>query len=220
MGVSERFKRLNAEKREKITAAAVEEFARHGFVEASMNRLVRRVGIAKGSLFQYFGNKEGLFRYVFEHAVELVRRSLRQVKRETADADFFTRIRRSLLAGIRFIDAHPLIYQIYLKMVFQERFPYREQFVQQVHLFSAEYLTPLLEAGMERGELRQDLDVAATVFMLDALLDRFLQAYCVSFLDAGSGIYRAAPEELDERIDRLIELLKHGLAGGEALCGD
>ena len=29
------------------------------------------------------------------------------------------------------------------------------------------------------------------VFMLDALMDRFLQAYCVPFLDAGAGIYQA-----------------------------
>lgn len=215
MPVTERFIHLDQAKQQKILAAAVEEFAEQGFMQASMNRVVRKLGIAKGSLFQYFGTKEGLFRFIFEHAVELVRQSLRQVKRDTAEADFFLRMRRSLAAGVAFIDRHPLVYQIYLKMIFQEKFPYRAEFLQQVHLFSAEYLTPLVEAGIARGELRADLDIETTVFLLDAVLDRFLQAYSVPFLDAGVGLYQAGADEVDERIERLMGLLERGLRRGD-----
>ena len=212
------FSRLEDEKQERILNTAVEEFAEHGFRQASVNRMVQRLGIAKGSLFQYFGTKEGLFRVIFDHAVELVRGSLRQVKRETEAQDFFERIRRSILAGVRFIDRHPMIYRVYLKMIFQEDFPLRAEFLQQVHLFSAEFLTPQVEAGVAAGELRPDLDVKSTVFFLDALMDRFLQAYCVSFLDAGAGIYRADPDAVEQRVDELMKLLRHGM--GAALPSD
>ncbi len=96
-----------------------------------------------------------------------------------------------MLAGIRFIERHPRVYRIYLKMIFQEDFPLRTEFLQQVHLFSAEYLRPVVEAGIAGGELRADTNIEMAVFMLDALLDRFLQAYCVPFLDAGASIYQA-----------------------------
>jgi hypothetical protein len=59
-------------------------------------------------------------------------------------------------------------------------------------------LKPLVEGGIARGELRADLNVDFTVFFLDALMDRFLQAYCVSFLDAGAGLYQATPDELQK----------------------
>ncbi|MGD9505749.1 MAG: TetR/AcrR family transcriptional regulator [Syntrophobacteraceae bacterium] len=211
MSARETFKNLEAEKQRKVLDAAIEEFADHGVREASMNRMVQKLGIAKGSLFQYFGNKDGLFHFIFDYAVELVRQSLRQVKRETADADFFERIHRSLLAGIHFIDNHPRIYRIYLKMIFQEDFPLRAQFLQQVHLFSGEYLRPFVEAGVAKGELRRDIDVNTTVFMLDALMDRFLQAYSVSFLDAGAGLYRAPEAEVERRARELVDLLRRGL---------
>jgi TetR/AcrR family transcriptional regulator len=210
------FKNLDSGKRGKVLDAAVDEFAEYGFGSASMNRIVQRLGIAKGSLFQYFGSKEGLFRFVFEHAVDLVRQSLRQVKRESDDGDFFERIYRSLLAGIDFIDRHPRVYQIYLKMLFQENFPVRAQFLQQVRLFSVEYLTPLVEHGIAHGELRPDLDVAMTAFYLDALMDRFLQAYCVSYVDAGTGFYQASPEQLQHRAREFVRLLRQGL-GSQAL---
>jgi TetR/AcrR family transcriptional regulator len=210
------FKKLESDKQQRILDTAIEEFADQGFKQASVNRMVQKLGIAKGSIFQYFGTKEGLFGFIFDHAVELVRRSLRQVKRETADADFFERIRSSLLQGVRFIDQHPRVYQIYLKMIFQEDFPLRAQFLQKVHLFSAEYLQPLVEAGMSRGELRSDLDIKTTVFFLDALMDRFLQAYSVSFLDAGAGLYRAPAVEVERRVGELVNLLRYGLGSGGA----
>ena len=217
------FNKLDEGKKTKILDAAVDEFSRHGFRQASVNRIVEKTGIAKGSLFQYFGSKEALFGVIFNYAVELVRQSLRQVKQETSGADFFERIKESVFAGIRFIDRHPRIYRIYLKMIFQEDFPLRTEFLQQVHLFSAEYLRPLVEAGIARGDLRAGTDIEMAVFMLDSLLDRFLQAYCVSFLDAGSGIYQAQRDELEHKVDRFIELLRLGMgstrSAGEAQAG-
>jgi TetR/AcrR family transcriptional regulator len=211
----ETFKNLESDKQQRIMDTAVDEFSSHGFRQASVNRMVQKLGIAKGSMFQYFGTKEGLFHVVFDHAVELVRRSLRQVKQHTVETDFFERIRQSLIAGVDFIDRHPKVYKIYLKMVFQEDFPLRAEFLQQVHLFSAEYLRPVVESGMARGELRSDLDIDAAVFFLDALLDRFLQAYCISFLDAGSGLYQASKGEMEKRVEEFIQLLKRGM-GAEA----
>jgi AcrR family transcriptional regulator len=205
------FNKLDEAKKSKIMDAAVDEFANHGFRQASVNRIVERIGIAKGSLFQYFGSKEGLFKVIFNHAVELVRQSLRQVKKETSDADFFEKIEESLLAGIGFIMRHPRIYRIYLKMIFQEDFPLRAEFLQQVHLFSAEYLRPVVEAGIARGDLRPDIDIEMAVFMLDALMDRFLQAYCVPFLDSGASIYQASAEELERKADEFIKLLRIGV---------
>lgn len=205
------FIKLEDEKQQRILDTAVDEFADHGFKQASVNRIVQKLGIAKGSIFQYFGTKEGLFNFIFNHAVELVRQSLRQVKQETAEADFFERIEQSLMAGVRFIRKHPKVYRIYLKMIFQEDFPLRTEFLQQVHLFSAEYLKPLVERGVARGELRPELNVDLAVFFLDALMDRFLQAHCVSFLDAGAGLYQASEEVLEAKVLALIEILQHGM---------
>lgn len=211
------FNKLEESKKDKILDAAVEEFSLHGFRQASVNRMVERVGIAKGSLFQYFGSKEGLFEVIFQHAVELVRQVLRKVKRSTSDADFFERIKESTMAGIRFIQDHPRVYRIYLKMIFQEDFPLRAEFLQQVHLFSGEYLRPIVEAGIARGELRPDTNVDMAVFMLDALMDRFLQAYCVPFLDAGARIYQASASDLENKVDEFIQLLRLGM-GADRQC--
>lgn len=214
MGI-DRFMRLKAPKREKILEAAVEEFSRYGFRQASLNRLAQSLDISKGSLFQYFGNKEGLFLFIFDHAVALVRKRLAQVKQETAEKDFYEKIRRSLAAGVDFIRRHPRIYRIYLKMLFQDDFPLRNELLQRVRFFSAEYLRPMVLKGMAEGQVRSDMDPDFVVFFLDAVMDRFLQAHCVSFLDGGTGLYEGAPEVTARLMDEFVKVLQNGLAGGD-----
>ncbi len=96
-------------------------------------------------------------------------------------------------------------------MFFQEDFPLRAEFLQQIHLFSSEYLRPVVESGIARGDLRSDLDLETTVFFLDALMDRFLQAYCVSFLDAGSGLYQAPQSRMEQKWRNLSSFPKREL---------
>ena len=69
-----------------------------------------------------------------------------------------------------------------------------------------------MEAGIQSGDLRVDTDVEMSGFMLDALMDRFLQAYCVPFLDAGASIYKAPADELERKADEFIKLLGMGWA--------
>ncbi|MFK7839394.1 MAG: TetR/AcrR family transcriptional regulator [Bdellovibrionales bacterium] len=45
---------------------AREEFAEHGYAEASTSRIVQKSGMARGSLYYHFGDKNGLFKAVYE----------------------------------------------------------------------------------------------------------------------------------------------------------
>lgn len=58
------FRQLPAERQEAILKSARTEFAAKGFALASTNAIVRACGIAKGSLFNYFDGKDGLFLYL------------------------------------------------------------------------------------------------------------------------------------------------------------
>ncbi|MBQ2739076.1 MAG: helix-turn-helix transcriptional regulator, partial [Oscillibacter sp.] len=63
---SETFLRLPEEKRRRILDAAWEEFTRVSFSDASINQIVQRSGISRGSFYQYFRDKEELMAYLME----------------------------------------------------------------------------------------------------------------------------------------------------------
>lgn len=62
------FKNLNLKKKENFLKDAFSEFALRGFWGASLTRLVKSLGIAKGSIYQYFENKEDLYHYLLGEA--------------------------------------------------------------------------------------------------------------------------------------------------------
>jgi len=58
--------------RERILAAATEEFASMGFGDARVDEIARRAGINKRMLYHYFGNKDELFQAVLELIYETI----------------------------------------------------------------------------------------------------------------------------------------------------
>jgi TetR/AcrR family transcriptional regulator len=205
------FRHLPADKQERVLDAALAEFAEQGYQAASLNRVVAQAGIAKGSLYQYFPNKEGIFNYIFQHALQMVRGTLTRVKEETLEENFFVRLEKSLLAGVRFSREHPRIFSLYLKIQFDKNVPFREDFLAAVRRHATEYFASLVRRAQARGELRPGVPQAAVLFLLDALFDRFLQAVAVPALDVTLGLHQAPDEVIHKHIRELVGLLREGL---------
>src|SRR5262245_16710366 len=53
--------RRSAERRDAILAASLEEFAACGFAAARLDDVARRAGVAKGTIYLHFEDKEALF---------------------------------------------------------------------------------------------------------------------------------------------------------------
>lgn len=62
---------LEPEKRERIINAALDEFARKKYKNASTNEIVKKANISKGLLFHYFNNKKSLYLFLFDYSLEV-----------------------------------------------------------------------------------------------------------------------------------------------------
>ena len=61
---TETFLRLPEEKKQRFLDAAWAEFTSVGFAEVSINQIVRRARVPRGSFYQYFADKSDLFSYL------------------------------------------------------------------------------------------------------------------------------------------------------------
>ncbi|PIP44566.1 MAG: TetR family transcriptional regulator [Deltaproteobacteria bacterium CG23_combo_of_CG06-09_8_20_14_all_60_8] len=205
------FFNLPRAKQDRILAAAVREFAENGYRRASLNTIVQRLGIAKGSLYQYFANKEGLFLHVFDRFTDLVKEMLASQVKNGPEADFFRQIQEALLAGLRFIDNQPDFYRIYLRVLFEEDVPRRRELLGKVRLFSMEYFGGLCARAQINGIIRPDLPCPMVVFLMESVLDRFLQAYASPDHDNGLGLAALSAIDRDQAVTQTIDVLKNGL---------
>ena len=203
------FRNLQEDKQRRITAAAVHEFAEYGFEQASVNRIVKETGIAKGSLYQYFSGKEALYLHVFTDFIDLVKQTVKQ-NESTNNGGVFSRIRFVINAGRQFIKTHPEYFRLYTRLLSEEESPYRAELLAKVRFFPIEYFEPLIRKGQDEGAIRTDVSVELIVFMIDAVLDRFLLA--ISSGQTSESICPGDPGKSGKVIDQIIRLLEGGMA--------
>jgi AcrR family transcriptional regulator len=143
----------SAARREAILNAALEEFASQGFAAARLDDVARRAGVAKGTIYLYFADKENLFQ-------ELVRSMLTPVighfeTLAAIDIPFPALLER--LADVASREVIGTQRQDIIRLIISEgqRFPaiadfyYREVLSR---VFAA--LQRILQRALDRGELR------------------------------------------------------------------
>ncbi len=60
------FYKISKQKQETFINAAIDEFTTKSFENTSINSIVKRANISRGSFYNYFGDIEELFNYIFE----------------------------------------------------------------------------------------------------------------------------------------------------------
>ncbi|TVR88904.1 MAG: TetR/AcrR family transcriptional regulator [Trueperaceae bacterium] len=211
------FLHLPAEKRERFTTAALDEFAVHDYRTASVSRIARAAGIAKGSVYQYFDGKQDLYLHLVTLAAErkfgFIDGSL------PADASgFFTRFRLTVFHGARFDFTHPKLAGLLYNATYEPTGPETRAVSAQLKAASQRYIRGLVDAGIRAGDLRADLDVDFAVFALYqlsvSLRDYMSERFDFSFADAvrhGGG--SPVPEDdLMAVLDAFVDVLERGMA--------
>ena len=67
---------LKREIKERILAAAIEEFKEHGYANASIRNIANNAEISLGNIYRYFANKEALYFAVINPFMESVKQSI------------------------------------------------------------------------------------------------------------------------------------------------
>jgi TetR/AcrR family transcriptional regulator len=109
--MSERFDALPEEKRQKILTACLDEFAEHGYVNASTNQIVKAAGISKGLLFHYFENKKKLFLYVLDYTINTLVQKISKYS-GSLKGDFFETMWQYSLIKTQIAIEEPAMYRI------------------------------------------------------------------------------------------------------------
>jgi AcrR family transcriptional regulator len=130
--------RTKAHNRRAILEAATEVFTEMGYGAASIRDVIRRTGLASGTFYNYFPDKQSVFRAVLdEHTTEL-RRRLREARAHARDAEAIVR------EG----------FQTYFAFIVEDRALF-EMLRRNAGTVRELFDTPALELGI--AELREDL---------------------------------------------------------------
>ncbi len=164
------FDNLPDEKRQRIEAAAIEEFAEQGFQGASISQIVSQAGIAKGSFYQYFENKRDLFLHLVDLVAQEKTAYFESRQPPQIDLDFFAKLHWMFAVGMEFNLTRPRLNQAVARVLFGDGMIYTEMF-EELRQGSAASLRRLIEQGIDRQEIDPAVDPQTAAFVFETLLN-------------------------------------------------
>jgi TetR/AcrR family fatty acid metabolism transcriptional regulator len=165
------------EKRKRLLQAAVQTFGRRGFHEAKIAEIASEAGVAEGTVYLYFRNKEDLLGCVFDETMDEVLAEARAIRGGPGTAaEKLTALVGRHLAFIGQDRDLASVFQIELRRSARlvERFS-RSKLVEYFRL-----LDGVLKEGIASGELRTDLEPRLAVRILFGASDEILSEWLLS----------------------------------------
>ena len=143
------------ERRAAILDAALEEFTARGYEAARLDDVAKRAGVAKGTIYLYFADKEALFQDLVRSMVHPVLGTLEHLREVDIPA-------RMLVEGMLNTFVREILgtrRKDIVRLIFTEgtRFPAIAEFYhREVIARVLAIVRPILKRAAERGELRDD----------------------------------------------------------------
>ncbi len=196
---------LDEQRRERVLAAALAEFGRHGYSGGSLNVIAREAGVAKGSLFQYFDDKFDFFAHVAEQASITIYAALApHLTPPPPGRSFVDHLGDLVDIWIDYMGSHPLERGVTAATTMELDAQVRSAVREPVHRLYAQGLRPLLDGAVASGELGPDTDVDALLSLLVLLLPHLALAPFEPGLDAGLALFGTTGRQRSTRARRLV----------------
>jgi AcrR family transcriptional regulator len=201
-------------KRERIVECAMRHFAEDGYEGAKVGDIALELGIAKGSIFQHFGSKAALFLAAYRRAVSSLPAWL-DAPKEVLDAGFFATVTFWLQRTEHLIAEDWVPYRVSLVGTYGPDLALKRDIGRFLVSEDPYGTLEFVEYGVERGEVRDDIDVEMIASLVDWLADSLQNALVTEELDPGLfHRWRSQPERQQQRVDQFTILL-HSAIGAQ-----
>jgi AcrR family transcriptional regulator len=151
--------------RERILAAALEQFLRRGYVAVSVREIIEPLEISKGGFYHHFRSKEELFAAVVERVTEEWRASVARVTEDSS---------RPVQERLRALFLSPLERKIFSYALLYESARELADGRARTHQMMEDLLarcTDLILEGQRSGEIRDFLDCEGWAFQIAATIE-------------------------------------------------
>ena len=210
------FFNLPEEKRQKLLECAIDEFAAHDYHSASVSKIVSRAGISKGSLYQYFKDKQDLFNYLLTLAAQKKAEMFTTYSKPDSDMTWDEMLVNLFQVMASYELRYPQLSKIGFKAT-SGNSPLPEEIVMKAKQSTSLYFQELVEEGKRRGEIRPDVDSSIAVLIFSstlASLGDYVKSHPrVDFQDIDLTEKTMVQElGLENVFNQIISILKNGIA--------
>jgi TetR/AcrR family fatty acid metabolism transcriptional regulator len=187
-----------------ILEAAVKVFARQGFHQSTVAQIAKEAGVADGTIYLYFKNKDDILVQFFSFRAKQVFESFREeVDRAETSADKLRNLVRRHLAEFQRDRDGAVVYQVET----HQNSRLVEAQIKEMSKMYRDLISEIVEQGQQEGTIRKDLYVGLVKRFIIGAVDEVINTWLHS-----NGEY-----DLVSMADPLVELFIKGIGHSDDL---
>ena len=195
-------------RRDLTVEVAMRHFAERGYRGARVEDIATEVGVAKGTVFLDFTSKESLFLAVYQRAVSMLPAWL-DAPSEVVDQGFWAILNWWLERTEELGEQDWVANRVTMMGRYDTGLGLRRPIDRFMRSEDPYGTLEFVEFGVQRGEVRDDVDAEMLASMLDWLAVRFQDA--LVSVDLDPGLIHRRPERRSMRIKEFVEVLRGGI---------
>lgn len=191
--------------RDRLLEIALREFSSHGFRGVSVTTIAKEAGATPAMIHYYFGNKQGLYEAVLQHALGPILARLEAARSDPPEGEDL--LPRFVRAYMRLLAENPAVPSLIVRDVLSPGGQMRETFLKGFASRGGSGVREMVRRAQALGRLRADLDpdLAALSLLSMAVFPFVGRPVAGQVLD-----YSLAPERIDELAEHTLELFYNG----------
>ena len=167
--VTRTFRRLDPVRQGAVIQAILDEAAEKSPTALNIKQVAERAGVAVGSLYQYFGNRDNLLAFAVELCVHQLTDLFALSRPYLVEMPLREALTAYLTYGIEWSQTQQGFIQFFGRAAYQGDPGLAEKVVKPVATAMRETVEDMLKAAIQRGELSPDLDLEATTRVVNGL---------------------------------------------------
>jgi AcrR family transcriptional regulator len=165
------------EKKAELLDAALEEFCLKSYEEASLNTILKKAEISKGTFYYHFADKKALYLYLLESSVKakwnFIREKLAERQEELQGDGIFQTFRLQAALGAEFAALYPGYHRLGRMFTRERGTPIYETAKALLSGDSEDILAGMIEKALAEGEIRHGFTKEFLVKVLTHLFSSF-----------------------------------------------
>ena len=188
----------NNDKYQRILDAAIQVFAEQGFHQATISQIARAAGVADGTIYLYFKNKDDILVNFFHYKTKLVFEGFRaEVDKAQSGLDKLRNLIRRHLAEFQRDRDMAVLYQVGTHQI--DRLA--EDQIREMSKMYQDLVSEIVEVGQQEGSIRKDLYVGLVKRFILGGVDEVINTW----------LHSEREYDLVSMADPLVELFVRGI---------
>lgn len=168
----ETFLNLPQEKRAKIFREAIKEFGLHGYEKGNIGKIALESGIAKGSLYQYFQDKKGLYLYCVKESYSISMQYTSSKIKNIEEANIINLFYDGFKDTWVFLKEEQDLYIFLLTLTYENKHNIKDEALTYILEQGRTFMRNLIETNKEKGYIKKDISTESILVFLEGISAR------------------------------------------------